>query len=355
MISYTGRNPATINFLKTLYFATPEWTPVVVSLMPATWMKYRADLEEIVLAHPRIFPGYQKGDRDFDFIPNPLYELGLHTDCWGVIWENIERGLDSFPLHHPLADWDAFDDYVPPDPWWDAQFGPRDWDQVARTYAAAKARGDLAEGGLLPHGFFYMLLFYLRGFENLMIDMATGDPRLWPLIRMVESYNCTVINKSLDLGADLVRFGDDLGLQAGLPISPAMWRRYIKPSYEYMFRPCRQADVPIYLHSDGHILEIIPDLIEVGVRMLNPQIRANGLPGLVELAKGKVAIHIDLDRQLFPFATPAQIEDHIGEVFAALYLPQGGLMIHAECEPDVSLENIDTICTVLEKVCRPLL
>jgi hypothetical protein len=70
----------------------------------------------------------------------------------------------------------------------------------------------------------------------------------------------------------------------------------------------------------------------------------------VELAKGKVAIHIDLDRQIFPFATPAQIEDHIGEVFEALYLPQGGLMIHAECEPDMSLENIDVICTTLGKI-----
>ncbi|MEZ4733105.1 MAG: uroporphyrinogen decarboxylase family protein [Caldilineaceae bacterium] len=176
--------------------------------------------------------------------------------------------------------------------------------------------------------------------------------RAWPLIRMVESYNSTVI-KGLALGAELMRFGDDLGLQAGLPISPAMWRRYIKPAYDYMFRPCREADVPIYLHTDGHILEIIPDLIEVGVRMLNPQIRANGLAGLVELAKGKVAIHIDLDRQLFPFATPAQIEEHIGAVFEALYLPQGGLMLHAECEPDVSLENIDAICRVLEKVCQP--
>lgn len=71
MISYVGRNPTTLNFLKTLYLDSPAWTPVVVSLMPATWMKYREDLEALVLAHPRIFPGYQKGGRDFDFIPNP--------------------------------------------------------------------------------------------------------------------------------------------------------------------------------------------------------------------------------------------------------------------------------------------
>jgi hypothetical protein len=352
MLSYTGRNRATCNYLKTLYFAIPEWTPVVVSLMPATWMKYRTALEEIVLAHPRIFPGYRRGDRDFDAIPNPLYALGRHTDCWGVVWQNIEHGLDSIPIVHPLTDWAALANYTFPDPDRDGLFSPRDWAQVAQQLQAAKARGDLAESSPLPHGFFYMLLFYLRGFENLMLDLATAEPRLRQLIQCIEEYNGAVINKTLALGAEQLRFGDDLGIQKSLPISPAMWRQFIKPSYARMFQPARAADLPIYLHTDGHILDIIPDLIEVGVRMLNPQIRANGLAGLVEMAKGKVAIHIDLDRQLFPFATPSQIEDHIGEVFEALYLPQGGLMIHAECEPDVSLDNIETILATLEKVCK---
>jgi uroporphyrinogen decarboxylase len=198
----------------------------------------------------------------------------------------------------------------------------------------------------------YMQLFYLRGFENLMMDLATGEPQLVDLIRMVEDYNTVVVRKYLDLGAEYVHFGDDLGMQTALPMSPAMWRKFIKPSYGRMFRPCREAGVPIYLHTDGHILEIIPDLIEVGVRVLNPQIRANGLEGLQEMAKGKVAIDQDLDRQLFPFATPSQIEDHIGEVFEGLYMPEGGLMLFAECEPDVPLENIDLICTALEGVCN---
>ena len=69
--------------------------------------------------------------------------------------------------------------------------------------------------------------------------------------------------------------------------------------------------------------------------------------------KGKVALHQDLDRQLFPFATPSEIEEHIGTVFDGLYMPEGGLILHAECDPDVSLENIDAVCTALEKVCNP--
>lgn len=352
-MNYQGRNRHTVNYLKTIYFDFPEWTPCRVGLMPATWMKHRQDLEELVLAHPRIFPGYERGSKDFEGLDNPLYELGQHTDCWGTVWENVARGLDSFPVGYPLADWSSLDGYVPPDPLRDDMFGPRDWGQVRRSLDEAKGRGDLAIASGLWHGFMYMRLFYLRGFENLMIDLATDEPRLQKLIQMVEDHNAAVIRKILALGAEGMVFGDDLGLQGSLPMSPATWRKFIKPSYERLFGLCREADVPIYLHTDGHVLEIIPDLIEVGVRVLNPQFRANGLEGLREMAKGQVAIDQDLDRQLFPFATPSQIEEHIGQVFEALYMPRGGLMLYAECGPDVPLENIDAICTALEKICDP--
>lgn len=352
MIGYRGRNRRTINYLKTIQFDYPEWTMCSVGLMPATWLECGGDLEELVLAHPRIFPGYEKGSKLLDVVDYPLYEMGQHTDCWGVVWENIERGLDSIVVSHPLEDWLAFDDYTPPDPLKDDMFGAQDWLQIQRALDDAKREGGLARAGGLPHGFMYMKLFYLRGFENLMADLAANNPRLRGLIQMVEDYNTVVIRKCLALGAEHMTFGDDLGMQQSLPMSPAMWRKFIKPSYERMFGPCREADVPIYLHTDGHILEIIPDLIEVGVSVLNPQFRANGLAGLQETAKGKVALNLDLDRQHFPFATPSQIEDHIGEAFEALTMPEGGLMLYAECEPDVPLENIDAICTTFERICN---
>jgi hypothetical protein len=146
-------------------------------------------------------------------------------------------------------------------------------------------------------------------------------------------------------------FGEDLGMQHSLPVSPAMWRKFIKPAYEAMFGPCRDAGVPVYLHSDGCILEIIPDLIEVGVRILNPQFRANGLDGLVRVARGRVAINLDLDRQLFPFASPAQLQDHVAGAHAALALPGGGLMLAAEIGQDVPLANVAALFSALECVC----
>jgi uroporphyrinogen decarboxylase len=352
MLSYEGRNPRTTNFLKTIYFDYPDWTPCRVGLLPATWMKYRDDLASLVKSHPRIFPSEETRSHDFDTIANPLYEAGRHTDCWGTVWNNIEAGLDSFPETSPLADWAAWGSYAPPDPMRDAAFGHRDWTVVSRELQAQRSRGDIATGSGLMHGFMYMRLFYLRGFANFMMDLATDDPRLWQIISMVEGYNAAVICKYIDLGAEYMSFGDDLGLQESLPISPDMWRKFIKPSYNRMLCPCRETSIPVYLHTDGHILEIIPDLIEVGVTVLNPQFRANGLEGLKTVARGRVAIDQDLDRQMFPFGSVTQLEDHICEVHEALHLPEGGLMLIAECGPDVPLESIDTICTVLEDVCQ---
>jgi hypothetical protein len=357
MISYAGRDRQTVNYLKTVRFDRPEWTPARMYFLPSAWMKHRERLEEVVLAHPRVFPGFRKGSVDFDFtagIGHPLYELGRHTDCWGTVWNNIARGFDSQVDVEPLADWSAFDAWKrrAPDPMTDDTFGPRDWNAIAKSMSDAKSRGALASCGPLMHGFFFMRLYYLRGFENLMVDLATDEARLGELIAIVEGYSAAVVRKVLDLGAEEVGFAEDLGMQTSLPVSPAMWRKYVKPTYEATIGQCRDRGVLAGLHSDGHILEIIPDLIDVGVTLLNPQFRANGIEGLRKCARGKVALSQDLDRQLFPFATPSQIEDHVGEVFDGLYLPEGGLILQAECGPDVPLANVEALCRAFEKLCN---
>ncbi len=102
------------------------------------------------------------------------------------------------------------------------------------------------------------------------------------------------------------------------------------------------------MHTDGHIVEIIPDLIDVGVSVLNPQSRANGLDALGRACRGKVCVDLDLDRQLFPFGTPQEIEGHVREAVETLGSPQGGLWLKAEIGDDVPLENIQAICMALE-------
>jgi hypothetical protein len=307
------------NYFRAIEFRNPAWIPVSVSLMPATWSKYREDLEEIVIRHPLIFGEYKRGSKDFDAYGG-TYREGTYTDEWGCVWKNIQGGLDGMVVHHPLSSWDAFESYKPPTP-----------------------------GENLPHGFMFQRLYYLRGFENLMMDFVDEPPQLQKLIDMVLSYNLTVVKKWVERKPRIVHFGDDLGMQDRLPMSPEHFRRYLKPCYAQIFGLCRGVGAHVYLHSDGHILEIIGDLIECGVTVLNPQIRANTLDGLVRECKGKVCVNLDLDRQLFPFCTPKDIDEHVREAVVKLGSKEGGLMLVAECEPDVPLENIEAICQALEK------
>lgn len=308
------------NYFRAVEYGTPQRLPVAVGMLPATWSKHRQDLEDIVVRFPRVFGSYEKGNRDFDEFEG-AYAEGEWTDEWGCVWNNIAGGLDSLCIHHPLEDWSAFEDYTPPKP----------------------------EADGLPHGFMYMKLYYLRGFENFMMDLMDEPPQLEKLIAMVREYNVAVTKRIVTSKRRIYHFGDDLGMQDRVAMGPELWRRYMKPCFAEIYDVCRQAGSHVYMHTDGHILPIIKDLIDCGVSVVNPQIRANGLDGLERECKGKICIDLDLDRQLFPFCGPSEIKEHIHEAVARMAMKEGGLTLRAECGPDVPLENIEAICQSLDE------
>lgn len=299
----------------------PDYIPAGVSLLPAVWMKYREDLEELVRRHPVIFGKQGDAHRNYDAVGG-TYVAGEHTDAWGCVWENVHTGMEAIVKKHPVPTREAVRSLKPPS----------------------------VDAGL-PHGFMYLRLCDLRGFEEMMIDFAEEPPELQMLIDIVLGYNMRQIEQML-AGITEPRtlfFGDDLGMQTSLPMSPAKWRKYLKPCYAKMYGRCHEAGCRVYMHTDGHIWEIIPDLIECGVNIINPQVRANGLDNLARVCKGKVHVTLDLDRQLFPFATADEIDVHVRECVEKLGSPEGGLSLTAECGPDVPIENIEAICNALEK------
>jgi uroporphyrinogen decarboxylase len=311
--------------IKSLTFSTPEMIPVSVGILPAAWMKYREALDDLVSQHPVLFGG-QHGDRDYDAIYTETYIEGEHVDVWGCIWSNLKTGMEAIVTGHPVPT----------------------REDVRKLAVPEKDAG-------FPHGFMYLRLQDLRGFEELMIDFAEEPPELQLLIDKVLTYNlrqAKLLLKSLAERGEtgtIVTFGDDLGMQQSLPISPKKWRKYLKPCFEAIYRPFRDAGYYVYMHTDGHIIEIIPDLVDCGVNVVNPQIGANGLDALARTCKGKVCVDLDLDRQLFPFATPKQIDDHIRKAVEVLGAPEGGLWLKAEIGEDVPLENVAAIFDALER------
>lgn len=307
--------------LKALTYTRPEFIPVAVGVLPAAWMKYREDLDALAAQHPILFRPDLIGRRDYDQVGG-TYVAGNHVDEWGCVWSNLHTGMEAIVTGHPVPTRQAVRQLKPPE--------------------SVTAR--------MPHGFMYLRLGDLRGFDEIMTDFAEEPPELQMLIDVVLAHNLRQLELRLqNERGPLLYFGDDLGMQDRLPISPKKWRRYLKPCFARLYGRCHDAGLVVYMHTDGHILEIIPDLIECGVDVINPQIRANGLEKLAAICKGKVCVDLDLDRQAFPFFTPAECDAHIREAVETLGSPDGGLWLKAEIGPDVPLENIAAICDGLEK------
>jgi hypothetical protein len=306
--------------LRAMNYEYPEYIPVSVGILPAAWVKHREALDEIVHRHPIIF-GNQPDQRDYDAMVQGTYVAGEHVDAWGCVWSNIRHGAESIVTGHPV---------------------PTRAD-VHRLKAPPPGSG-------IKHGFMWLILSDLRGFEELMVDFAEEPPELRMLIDIVLEYNLGEVRRILENHpGELIYFGDDLGMQNSLALGAERWRKYMKPCYMRIYGLCQDAGKSVYMHTDGHIIPIIKDLIDCGVKVVNPQIGANGLDNLVRECKGKICVALDLDRQMFPFHTPADIDAHIREAVEKLGAPEGGLWLSAECGPDVPLANIEAICQALEK------
>jgi uroporphyrinogen-III decarboxylase len=258
------------------------------------------------------------------------------TDIWGCHWIYPLESLDGICDGHPITTWPDLARYAPPNP---DTF--TDWKKVTENVRAAHEQGTVAWGGT-DHGFIFLRSTYIRGFDTFMVDIAEDRPELYELIAKVEGFWFAVARRWIEAGVDVISFGDDLGLQHALPISPAAWRRVIKPSYQRLFQYCRSHGVHVQLHSDGYVLDIIPDLIECGVSILNVQDLVNGLDNLRRLAWGKVYLDLDVDRQnITVFGKPAAVEAHLHDCIRTLGSPNGGLSLIWGVYPGTPLANIE--------------
>lgn len=337
------------NYLRAVEFRHPQWIPCSLNFAPIVWKTYREALEKIVLDHPRLFPDYTGKEREYyDQMPLVYREGEYYRDNWGCVWYNAQEGLEGQVVGHPLADWSALASYRMPDPLVSYERGdaPKDWDKIRRELEDRKRQGKLASG---DGERLFDRLYFLRGFENLMADFALESPELPRLIAMLEEYEMGLIQRWLELGVDVIGFHTDIGMQTGLMISPRSFRKYVKPMFARLFQTCRAAGAHVLLSSDGCLLEIVDDLIECGVSIHDPQLRANTLPGIVKAYKGKLCAMVDLDRQSFPFLTPQELRQQVKAVVDAMALPEGGLaLIAAVYGADVPLRNIEALCEAME-------
>ena len=339
------------NILRSINFERPDYIPIAFHINEACWEHYPVEaLKDLMADHKFLFPDFEGGPgrAELDYlIPERVGKP--FTDGWGCVWETAMDGIVGTVTKHPLASWDSFEDFTAPDPEVDSGKGPVDWEKLHHDIDSTKTNGQLTVGGL-RHGHTFQTLTDIRGYENLLLDMADGDPRLGKLIDMVEEFNMYVVQRYLKMNVDWMGYPEDLGMQVGPMLSPGQFHKYIKPSYERLMAPAREKGVIVHMHSDGYIHDLVDNLIDGGVNAINLQDLVNEIDWIKDKLKGKVCIDLDIDRQLITAkGTPRQIDELIREEVEKLGSRQGGLMMIYGLYPSVPLENIKALMDAMER------
>ena len=332
------------NMLRVIRFEHPDYIPVAFCPSESIYSHYDPHaIEELFESHP-VIAG--KSMMRWDLVPKNKKEVDRqHTyfDEFGVEWKGAIDGMRGVIQKHPLEDFSKIRDYrFPPIP----EFDPEK-DRI--NVAKAKESGRFTAAGL-PHGHTFLRLTDLCGYENVLCGLMDEDPDLLDLVARLEDYNRAFIEHYARVGYDMISYPEDLGMQVGPMISPDLFRQYIKPSYQRLMKPARDAGAIIHMHSDGDIRTLADDLIDGGVDVLNMQDLVNGIDWIRERFFGKYAIELDIDRQkITVFGTPSQIEALIKEEVMRLSTPAGGLMMIFGWYAGTPLENIKALMDALEK------
>lgn len=320
--------------LRTLTFAGPDRAPRHLWTLPGVEMFRAAELAQIRARFPDdiVSAGvpYGRAAR----ASGAQNRRGTYTDEWGCAWEVFQDGVVGEVKNPPLADWAALDRLTAPR---EMLAGDRD------AADAARARTDcyvLAGTSVRP----FERMQFLRGTENLFADMAWADQRFLRLRALVHEYFLEELTLWASRDVDGISFMDDWGTQVSLLISPAMWREYFKPLYAEYARIIRAGGKHVFFHSDGHIQEIIPDLIEIGVQAMNSQLFCMDIEGIARKHKGAITFWGEIDRQkILPFGTPPDVRRAVRRVRSALDDGSGGVVAQCEWGINDPLENIAAV------------
>jgi uroporphyrinogen decarboxylase len=240
-------------------------------------------------------------------------ESETYTDEWGVTWREhpyeTPFGIGHYTemVEHPLADDDAIESYVPPDP-----HRPELYAEAARVVRDFKA--DYWIVGVTVTTIFETA-WALRGYQQMLMDLVVDQDLADRIFEIPYQYHLAAAQKLVEMGVDMIWVGDDIGTQRAMLIAPETWRRLFKPRMATFISTLKHINpaVKIAYHSDGVITPIVADLIEIGLDVLNPIQPACMDPAEVKRQFGdKLCFWGSIDEQhTLPFGSPADVRAEV--------------------------------------------
>jgi uroporphyrinogen-III decarboxylase len=192
----------------------------------------------------------------------------------------------------------------------------------------------------------------------MMIDLVTNPDLAEAILDIPYQYHLTAAKKLVEMGVDMIWVGDDVGAQHTMLMSPATWRRFLKPRLADFIATIKgiNPQLKVAYHSDGFIWPIIPELIEIGVDVLNPIQPASMDPAELKKKFGKhLCFWGTIDEQhTLPFGSPEEVAHEVRERLRTVGA-DGGLIIGPthHVQLDTPMENFwAMVQTILETPCR---
>jgi len=324
---------------QTLELRAPPRLPRQLWVLPWAEKRYPRELERI----ERDFPP------DITTIPilcsEPVpgggnaHSVGTFVDAWGCTFRNLQDGIIGQVKDPQLSDWSEADRI---------RF-PRERLEIDREEIADFCRNTdrFVLAGTCPRPFERMQ--FLRGAEALYLDLNRPTSQLRDFLERLHAFYMEELTLWARTEVDALTFMDDWGSQSSLLIAPELWRELFKPLYADYVSVAHAHGKHAFMHSDGYITDIIPDLIDIGLDALNSQVFCMDVEELGRRFAGELTFWGEIDRQqLLPRGTPAEIAEAAGRMRAAFHR-EGGFIAQCEFGPGARPENVYAFFEALQE------
>ena len=317
--------------IQTLEFDNPDRIPRDLWTLPWANTHYPGTIKHIKTTYPADMTSAPWFAKEKAKTQGDPYQVGISIDEWGCVRESIHAGIIGEVKEPLIKNWKTdLDKVIPPAAW--LTITPEKINEFC-------ASTDLfVTGGSCPKPF--ERLQYIRGSENLYIDLAEQPEELFILIERMHQFYLAQTELWCQTDVDAVNLMDDWGAQHNLLISPRMWRKIFKPLYREYCELAHSYGKYVFMHSDGHIASIYPDLVEIGVNAINSQLFIMDIEELGKSYGGKITFWGEMDRQyLLVNGTPEDIRAAVQRVYANCY-HNGGVIAQCEFGPGAKPENV---------------
>lgn len=324
---------------RALTFQYPERLPQQLWYLPWIDLKQPEEAERLRSAFPS----------DIVFAPAPyepsprakgdLHMPGVSYDEWGCRFDNLQEGIIGEVRDPILTDLEEARDYQPP-----YEILPSDWDAARRQvneFCAGTDRFVLPGSVQRP----WERYQFLRGTMEAFCDFADPEEAgILELLEKIHQYYLRELEFWVSTDVDGIFFIDDWGSQQSLLISPDSWRQHFRPLYAEYARLARDHGKFVFMHSDGEISAIYPDLIELGVNALNSQLFVMDIEELGRRHRGQITFWGEIDRQqILIQKDPEKVREAVRRVARNLYDPSGGIIIQCEITPGMITSHADIV------------